>query len=340
MNNSFSGRDIFIVSVSVSCALISSVTLDFWLGSTIAVLLIMQLSIVVIAFKCPSVMAYIAAVLEALCFNYLFTAPRYSFEMFQSDDILNLVVFLIVAFTTSQLAMRFRLHQSIIGQVQMRNRILLSVSHDLRTPLAAIIGNLSTFQEYQSKLNDDQKQELLNSATTESHRLHHYIENLLQATKQTHGEVYVSKTTESAINIVERVIARFSRATPNIELHADRSLVLLPLNRALIEQALFNVLDNALRYSPKNIPVSISLMHQSDGLIIDIYNQGETPTAEDAEHMFELFYSTANSDSGTGLGLSVAKGIITAHQGSIACVRVDHGCLIRITLPVLNEGDC
>ncbi|ASA56553.1 sensor histidine kinase [Vibrio gazogenes] len=333
----------YLLSASVLVlALVVSFGLDHWLGSTMAVLLILQLSIVVIALHCHSRLAYVAAIAEAVSFNFLFTTPRYSLQMFHLDDIINLVVFIVVAFTTSQLAERYRRQQNALKQVQLRHQILLSVSHDLRTPLAGIIGNLTTFKEYQMQLQAKEKDELLDSAIKESHRLHQYIENLLQATKLQHGVVRIQKQQESIVHIVKSVIGRFSSSTTRIEVVVNGAVPSVEVSRALLEQALFNVLDNALRYSPKDKQVSVTIYQSQQNVVIDVYNQGQSLQPEDAQRMFELFYSgkeKRSDDSGSGLGLSVAQGVISAHHGHIECVDVSQGCLIRITLPSSQQGE-
>ncbi|MDF4603529.1 DUF4118 domain-containing protein, partial [Vibrio parahaemolyticus] len=173
-------------------AVVASWLLDQLFGSTAAVLLILQLAVVVVAFQCNSRFAYAAAVIEALSFNFFFTTPRYSLQMFRPEDIFNLVVFMVVAFITSTFADLYRRQQGELKQTKLQNSILLSVSHDLRTPLATIIGTLTTLNEYMPKLNDLERKELLDSATSESHRLHQYIENLLQATKLQHGTLKIT----------------------------------------------------------------------------------------------------------------------------------------------------
>lgn len=335
MTKLFSWEHVRTSSAVLLGVLLCSFAIDSMINSPIAVLLLLQLGIVMVAFKCSPAFSYLTACLGAICFNYFFTAPRYSFHMLNQDDILNLLVFLIVALVTSQFAVRYRQQQILIDQVRLRNQILLSVSHDLRTPLAGIIGNLSTFKEYQALLTESEKDELLNSATAESHRLHQYIENLLQATKMVHGSVRLDKEYCSLASILEGLATKVNANGLRMALSVN-ALDNIAINRELIEQALFNVIDNALTYSLKDWPITVKASHHQTSIRIDIFNTGITPSAEDRIHMFDLFYSrrqNISTDKGTGLGLSVAKGIITAHGGSIECVKVDAGCLMRIELP-------
>ncbi|HHC6485478.1 TPA: ATP-binding protein [Vibrio parahaemolyticus] len=321
-------------------AVVASWLLDQLFGSTAAVLLILQLAVVVVAFQCNSRFAYAAAVIEALSFNFFFTTPRYSLQMFRPEDIFNLVVFMVVAFITSTFADLYRRQQGELKQTKLQNSILLSVSHDLRTPLATIIGTLTTLNEYMPKLNDLEHKELLDSATSESHRLHQYIENLLQATKLQHGTLKITKKDELIANIVRDAVSRLPNYTEKVSMNMDDSAGYLSVSRSLIEQAIFNVLDNAMRFSPENESVEVSLSKQGSSCVIDVRDMGIGIKAEDAEKIFSLFYSGANNksaDSGTGMGLAVAKGIITAHQGEIQSMPVSEGTLIRIRLP-LNQG--
>ncbi|QUM82961.1 PAS domain-containing sensor histidine kinase [Moritella sp. 5] len=331
---------VFFTFVILISALLSSVIIDLLFGATIAVLLILQLAVVIVALRCNAKFAYFAAIFEAVSFNLLFTTPRYSLQMFNMDDIVNLLVFVIVALTASQLAEHYQRQKNELKQTQLRNSILLSVSHDLRTPLATIIGTLTTLKEYMEKLSESEKIELLDSATAESHRLHQYIENLLQATKLQHGALRFNKSADSILNVVSQTIDRFPESRQRIKLIAAAPLSTLQISSSLIEQAIFNVLDNALRYTPSDNMVNINAYQVGNEVILDIQDEGDGITIDQAAHIFDLFYSEnthKNNDSGTGLGLAVAKGILTAHNGNVEAIPVTHGCLIRIRLPITKE---
>ena len=323
----------------LAAAIFSSFFIDHFLGSTIAVLLILQLAVVLIALQCNANFAYFSAVYEAASYNFLFTTPRYSLQMFNLEDILNLVVFLIVALTTSKLAEHYRRQQDELKQANLRNSILLSVSHDLRTPLATIIGTLTTLKEYMPKLSESQKDELIDSAAAESHRLHQYIENLLQATKLQHGALKFSLNENSITHVLHQAIARFPTTQPRIVVESQPNLPTVMISSSLIEQSIFNVLDNALRYSPQDKKVTVKVYRHEKMLRLDIQDQGCGIAAADREAVFDLFYRQhPSTDGGAGLGLAVAKGIITAHGGQISAEPVAKGSLIRIALPI-NRGE-
>ncbi|UXI03880.1 DUF4118 domain-containing protein [Photobacterium sp. TY1-4] len=319
-------------------ALAVSALLDHWLHSTAAVLLILQLGVVWVALHGDRFRAFAAAVCSALSFNFFFTAPRFSLQMFHPSDIMNLGVFLLVALITSQLAEHYRRQQQALKQATLRSNILLSVSHDLRTPLSTIIGTLSTLQAYRSKLAEPQQEELLQSAMDESHRLHHYIENLLQATKLQWDQVTLQTTEQSIAPIVHAACRR--ERSDRIVLHIIPDLPRVHVQASLLEQALFNVIDNAVAYSPAQEKVRVEVYLDGDQVTLDICDQGPGIPPDQHQQVFDLFYSQHpgnQADGGSGMGLTVTKSIIDAHRGTIAIVPVDHGCTIRIQLPCYEE---
>ncbi|WP_245921771.1 sensor histidine kinase [Bowmanella denitrificans] len=327
---------VFALLIMLLAALVSYL-LDWWFLPKLATLLILQLGVATVALRGDRLPAVLAALIGALSFNYLFTQPRYSLHMTDADDIVNMLVFLVIALLTSHLAAYYRSQQEALRQAQLRSSVLLSVSHDLRTPLATIIGTLSTLQSYAGKLPGEDQQELLQGALDESHRLHRYIENLLQATKLQQGQMRFSTTMQSVAPIVQAVVSRLDN--PRVKVRLDTNLPDVPVRESLLEQALYNLVDNALKYSESE--VSIVVKADLNGLDIQVKDQGPGIPAADHSKVFELFYSTRKGDKGeggTGLGLAVAAGIVRAHQGQLAILASTQGCTMGIRLP-LQQGD-
>lgn len=309
--------------------------LDAWFMPKLGTLLVLQLAVVTVALLKERPSAILAGVLGALVFNYFFTEPRYSFHMTELDDIVNLMIFLVIALITSQLAVYYRSQQEALKKAQLRSSILLSVSHDLRTPLSSIIGTLSTMQEYGHRLTPAEQQELLTAALDESHRLHRYVENLLQATKLQHGELRLNLSEQSIMQVINAVTERF--ASPRIQVQFDRPLPQVKVREYLLAQALYNLIDNALKYSPQGSPVLIRVSADSQWLSIQVSDQGPGIPLRTRDKVFELFYSTRQGDAGeggTGLGLAVAKGIVEAHGGRLEILPVDTGSTFAVRLPV------
>lgn len=320
---------VFIVALAVSWMSYYS------LSTSVPALLTLQLSVVIVALNCRVRYTYFIAVLEALGFNYLFTEPFYTLHMFHTKDVVDLVTFIIIAFIIIRLANHYRTQQDKLNQTSLRNSMLLSVSHDLKTPLTTIIGTLSSLKEYMPVLNENEKRELVDCATYDSLRLSQYIDNLLQATKLQHGTLSLCLESATIEPIVQHAVARFTHQRQHVDIDIRNCTTPLRLSKSLIEQAIFNILDNALRYTPQDKQVKLACYSDMHQLIIDIRDFGIGIDQEVARRVFKDFFTEHEPKLlGTGLGMGVAAGIVRAHQGTIESVPVSEGCLIRICLPI------
>ena len=330
---------IFTLTVFVA-ALVISWSINLIFSTSVPVLLLLQLSVVIVALNCDLQYTYAIAILEAVSFNFLFTDPFYTLHMSHTKDIVDLVTFIVIAFIIIRVTDHYRSQQQKLNQTFLRNSMLLSVSHDLKTPLTTIIGTLSSLKEYMPILADKERLELIDCATSDSLRLSHYIENLLQATKLQHGTLNLCMEPCHIESIIQHTVARF----PNQHrLSVDNSEHLPPLlvSKNLVEQAFFNIVDNALRYTPENKPVEISSYLNLQQLVVDVRDYGKGLDKEAAQRVFEAFFTQYEPRLlGTGLGMGVAAGIIRAHKGTIESVAVTKGCLIRISLPVPTTIPC
>ncbi|WP_342807744.1 ATP-binding protein [Alteromonas sp. M12] len=298
------------------------------------VLLLLQLAVVLVSVTSSRSATAIAGILCALIYNYFFTSPLYSLHMFELEDIMNSIIFISVAVLTSEFSIRYRKKSEALKQAEIRSNILLSVSHDLRTPLASIIGSLSTFQEYQHKISQQEQNTLINSAIDESHRLHNYVENLLQLTRLKNNAFNWIFVRQSIWPVIKRLEQRFS--DKRLLISKKNELKMVDIQDALIEQAVYNVVDNALKYSPKaqNVEIEVNSVQQFTRILVKDKGQGIEP--EQRFKIFDAFYSSRIGDAGkggSGIGLSVSKGIMEAHGGHIAVVDCEQGCTIELLLP-------
>lgn len=231
-------------------------------------------------------------------------------------------------------------------QEVMRSALLASVSHDFRTPLTAMIGATSTLLDLDGTLTQSQKVELLNSVLTESRRLDSYTQKLLDMTRLGRGELSLNRTTiaiEEILNIVVKRIQQHGCVIP-LKINMARKLPLLHVHPALIEQAIYNVLENAIKFSPEDGVIHIDCLSEGDKLVIEIEDQGPGIPVQERQKVFEMFHSADRGDhrvAGTGLGLAICKGMIGAHGGSVIALdaRQGSGCRIRLALPVRGVGD-
>ncbi|MEC8011032.1 MAG: ATP-binding protein [Pseudomonadota bacterium] len=307
----------------------------------LGVLLILQLAIVVISMPCNRVVTNVSCFIFALIYNYFFTLPHYSFHMTELEDIINTIVFLVVSFLTSDFSNRYREKSEALKQAEMRSNILLSVSHDLRTPLSSIIGSLETFKEYQHQISDEKKAELIDGSIEESHRLHRYIENLLQLVKLKHSPVELKMHKHRIEDITQHLESRVANPRFKMDINVSQPIM---VQDALLEQAIYNMVDNALRYSPADKPVILKAYDLEQLLYIQVMDYGEGIPKQHRDQIFDAFYSSRTGDmgyGGSGLGLAVAKGIVDAHRGRVHVIEnvtddegTQFGCVIEIQIPV------
>jgi len=228
---------------------------------------------------------------------------------------------------------------------RLRNALLSSVSHDLRSPLASMIGSAGTLASYGDQLPPGERRELLEAILGEGQRLDRYIQNLLDMTRLGHGTLKLDRDWTDATEIVVAAVARLRKLFPSLRVETvlPHDTVLLFVHPALIEQALFNILENAARFTSADEAVQV-VVHSVDGkLLIDVSDRGPgIPEAERAL-IFDMFYSVSRGDratQGTGLGLAICRGMIGAHGGSVeALPRDGGGTTIRITLPLPPPPD-
>jgi len=223
---------------------------------------------------------------------------------------------------------------------RLRNALLSSVSHDLRSPLASMIGAADTLAMYEAQLPQDERRQLLQAILHEGQRLDRYIQNLLDMTRLGHGTLKLHRDWVDATEVVVAATDRLRRFFPELVLQTvlPHDTVLLYVHPALIEQALFNVLENAAHFSPPGEAVRVVVSIADEQLLIDVIDRGPGIPPDERARIFDMFHSVSRGDrggKGTGLGLSICRGMIGAHGGSVEVLPGDGvGTSMRITLPL------
>jgi two-component system sensor histidine kinase KdpD len=228
---------------------------------------------------------------------------------------------------------------------RLRSALLTSLSHDLRTPLAAVIGTATTLRDLSPKLTHDERAELLADIVDEGERLNRFIANLLDMTKLESGAVVAKTALHDVGEIVGATLRRTSKmlARHRVELEIETDLPMLALDPVLFEQALFNLLDNAAKYAPPNTAIRITAKRDGAAVAIQVLDEGEGIAPDDVEHIFDKFYRAQKVDrvrAGTGLGLAITRGFVEAMHGTISAAnRSDRtGAVFTIRLPVPPQG--
>jgi two-component system sensor histidine kinase KdpD len=244
------------------------------------------------------------------------------------------------AIERTQLAEEARHAQLQTETERLRNSLLSSVSHDLRTPLAVVTGAATALLEDTSAAEPEPRRELLQTIAEEAQRLNRIVRNLLDMTRLEAGAVTVRKEWQPLEEVVGAALNRVEDRLRDRDVKTDlpANLSLVPLDAVLIEQVLINLLENATKYSAPGTPIEISARPIPSGVDVEILDRGSgIPTGEETR-IFEKFYRAREGKGGVGLGLTICKGIVTAHGGRIwAENRPSGGAVFHFTLPI--EGN-
>jgi two-component system sensor histidine kinase KdpD len=224
---------------------------------------------------------------------------------------------------------------------RLRAALLTSISHDLKTPLAAVIGSASTLKNFSSKLSDAEKADLLATVIDESERLNRFIANLLDMTKLESGAVVPNAARHDLSEIVGSALRRAGKilARHQVRLELQAGLPMLELDAVLFEQVLFNLLDNAAKYAPDHTTIALHAQRDGDFVVLQIIDEGGGIPQGELESVFDKFYRVQKGDhvrAGTGLGLAISRGFVEAMHGTISAAnRTDRsGAVLTIRLPV------
>ncbi|HUN50491.1 MAG TPA: sensor histidine kinase KdpD [Candidatus Sulfotelmatobacter sp.] len=224
---------------------------------------------------------------------------------------------------------------------RLRSTLLSSISHDLRTPLASIIGSVTALRRPDGAYDAAAREELLATIQDEAERLNRFVGNLLDITRLEAGTLDFKREMADLAEIIETALRRATRvlARHRIALDIAADLPMVLIDAALFEQALFNLLDNAAKYAPAGSLVRIRAARAADSVIVEVEDEGKGVPADQLERIFDKFHRAHEGDGrpvGTGLGLSICRGFIEGIGGRVvAANRSDRpGARFTITLPI------
>lgn len=225
--------------------------------------------------------------------------------------------------------------------------LLSSLSHDLRTPLASITGAVTTLRQLGEKMPAETRDDLLLSIEEESGRLNRFVANLFDMTRIEAGMKKARREPLDLAIVIDAAATRAKRLHPNLttEISLAENLPKAMGDATLLEQVLFNLLDNARKYGGADQPVAIFARAEEGSAVISVTDQGKGIPEADLEKIFEKFYRRAKGDgrgAGTGLGLSIARGLMTAMGGSIKATSPavrKRGTRFTLRLPLAGKTD-
>jgi two-component system sensor histidine kinase KdpD len=223
---------------------------------------------------------------------------------------------------------------------QLRANMLRMISHDLRTPLTSISGNAAVLLESSNSLTEEKRQRLYSDIYDDSLWLINLTENLLSVTKLKDGSMNIQLRLELLEDVITEALTHIKRRNTqhHIQVVPTEELILAKIDARLMVQVIINIVDNAIKYTPAGSQISISTRMEQGQAIVEIADDGPGITDTAKAHIFDMFYTsgikTADSRRGLGLGLSLCKSIMDAHQGSISVAdNVPRGTVFRLCMP-------
>ena len=223
---------------------------------------------------------------------------------------------------------------------RLRAALLTSISHDLRTPLASIIGSLTSLRSYGKSYDEATRESLMATIQAEAERLNRFIGNLLDMTRLESGAVEIKPEPADFGDIVGTALQRASRllADHRVDVEIAADLPMLRVDYLLLEQTVFNLLDNAAKYAPPGTLIRVVARRDGGNAVIAVSDEGPGIPPDALERVFDKFYRVHAQDrqrAGTGLGLAICRGFVAAQGGTITAAnrRDRSGAIFTIRLP-------
>ncbi len=288
----------------------------------------------------------IAAIVSTLIWNFFFIPPRFTFHVNRTDDFFLLIMYFIIALVHAVLTYRMRKleresqkKEEKANTLKLYNTLLNSLSHELRTPIATIIGATDNLLMKSNRLSEENKLNLLLEISAASLRLNQQVENLLNMSRLESGNIQIKKDwcdlNELVYATIRRLEENYKGRVIDVELQED--LPLFKLDAGLMEQVLYNLVYNAVIYTPDDTVISIKASSADKNCVMVVEDTGKGFPKDEIQRVFEKFYRLKNTQTGgTGLGLSIAKGIVEAHNGVIELENVKTGGA-RFTISIPTE---
>jgi two-component system, OmpR family, sensor histidine kinase KdpD len=305
-----------------------------------AFIMVFPLAVLVVTVRFGVGPAVLTAVGGVLAFDFVFVPPAMAFALPDLKDGLTLAVMVVVAAVASVLAERLRRQvQEARRQAEiesLRNALLSALSHDLRTPLTALVGAGTALND--DRLDPHERREFSRLVADEATRLNRLVANLLELTRLESGRVSAKLTPQSIDEMIGSALCRLEQRLCGHPLRTDvpEAIPLASFDPVLIEQVIINLLENVIHHTPSGSPIDICVRSDGREILLEVADRGPGVSAGDEERVFDKLYrGAAKGDGGVGLGLTICRAIMTAHDGRIWLEnRLGGGAVVRLTLPI------
>ena len=276
----------------------------------------------------------VAAFIAVLGVNYMFTYPYMEFNFTLAGYPITFLVMLTVALTTSTLT-SYKYEKDMIKvenyREKMRSNLLRAISHDLRTPLTSIVGSVGAVLE-RAELSEKERRGLLLDVKNDAEWLIRMVENLLSVTRIENGAAKIKKTPEAVEEVVSEAVVKFKKRFPKVKIHVEvpETVLFVSMDAVLIEQVIFNLLENAVIHGKTTQNISLSVEVSGKSAAFSVKDDGDGIKNEAIPHLFTDYFDSERMSFSTekrnmGIGLSVCQSIIKVHGGNICAKNCEEG---------------
>ena len=345
-------RQWMLYPLSIVLVALVAVVLDVFGGTPghLAVTTPFVLAVVFIALVWGRGPAIVAALASVIVYNYLFIPPAASFSVPTMEEGLLLISLLTVALVLGASRDRMRRAEqevrNLAASERLQKTLLDAISHDLKTPLTAIIGSLNIVLSEGQGLTEGDRRELVSVAFDQAKQLDRLVTGVLDMTRLETRAIRLRCEPTHLAGVIQNAIAHLPEISTEQRCRVEIApeLPLVAVDPVLLSHALANLLDNALKFSSADAPIDVEARAVDGHVLIGVADRGVGVPADELDRIFEKFYRRKQSDAiqaataGTGLGLAVAKGVVEAHGGRIwAEQRRGGGIVVRVSLPVAGR---
>ena len=347
-------RNIITTVLIMSLSTLVAVAFFYYGKNTTSVAIIYVLSVMLVARYTVGYASGIVASLFGVGFvNYVFTYPYMTLNFTIDGYPVTFVGMTVVSVITSAMTTKFKKQSQMLNEREkllmeaeketMRANLLRAVSHDLRTPLTAIIGLASTYLENGTYMKEAERTELVSNIREDANWLLNMVENLLSVTRIHVGDARVAKSMEPLEEVVSEAVLRLKKRLPGarITVHVPDEFLMVPMDAMLIEQVINNLLENAYFHSGSAKPIELKVSTDHKILYITIKDYGKGIDPKRLPTLFDgggvSTNESGDSHKGMGIGLSICKTIINAHGGTIQAANHADGAMFTFTLPDWKE---
>jgi two-component system sensor histidine kinase KdpD len=313
---------------------------------TAAFLTVFPLGVLLVAARFGIGPAVAGACGGVLAYDFLFVQPTLSLAVREGRDALALALILAVtvaaSFVVERLRRRAATAQEQASAERLRSGVLNALSHDLRTPLTAIVGASAALCE--EGLGPGERHQFCRMVADEALRLDRLVTRLLELTRLECRPTAGMRHAQAIDEVIGSALRRLDPHLAGVLVRTDvpEDVPLADFDPVLIEQVIVNLMENAVRYAGRENPIAIAARTAQESILVEVADRGPGVRRGEEERVFEKLYrgaSARSGDGGTGLGLTICRAIITAHRGRIWLEnRAGGGAVVRFTLPVHEEA--